>query len=227
MIFAVIDFPGSSSNDVYNSLKEVLQVEVEIVSHETEDLSAYAGIILPGGFSYGDYLRPGALAKQTKVAKAIIAAAEAGKPVLGISNGFQILIELGLLPGLLLRNEKLKFICKKIEVRVNNAKTKFTNAYEKDEILTLPIAHEQGNYYCDAALLKQLQEKEQIVFTYARENPNGSMENIAAVINERGNVLGMMPQAERAVEKIIGSEDGLKLFQSMINAWRETNVANA
>lgn len=227
MKIAVIDFPGSSSNDVYESLKEELDVNVELVSHQEEDLSAFAGVILPGGFSYGDYLRPGALAKQTNVAKAIQAVAEAGKPVLGISNGFQILIELGLLPGMMMPNEQLKFICKQVKVKVNNANTMFTSEYEKDEVITLPIAHEQGNYFCDEATLQQLIDKNQIIFTYEGSNPNGSQANIAGIINEQGNVLGMMPHPERAIEALLGSADGRKLFQSMIKAWRETDVVNA
>lgn len=194
----------------------MFDVNVELISHQVEDLSRFACIVLPGGFSYGDYLRPGALAKQTNVAKAIQVEAEAGKLVLGISNGFQVLIELGLLPGMMMPNESLKFICKQVNVKVNQADTLFTSEYEKDEVITLPIAHEQGNYDCDETTLQQLLINNQIVFTYEDSNPNGSKENIAGIINEKGNVLGVMVHPERAVEALLGSVDGYKLFQSMI-----------
>lgn len=202
-------------------------MDAEIIDHSDYDLSGYDGIILPGGFSYGDYVRPGALAKQSPIVKAVVKAAEQGKPVLGIGNGFQVLLELGLLPGMVLRNESLKFICKFVQLKVANSDTMFTKKYEQDALLSLPIAHEQGNYFCDEATMQKLNEKNRIVFTYEGENPNGSLANIAGIINERGNVLGMMPHPERAVEELLGSSDGRKLFQSIIEAWRETDVTNA
>lgn len=227
MKFAVINFPGSSCNDVAEALKDSLHVDVEIVAHYDNDLSAYDGIILPGGFSYGDYVRPGALAKLNPAAKEVVKVANSGKPVLGIGNGFQVLLELGLLPGMMLPNKNLKFICKYVNIKVVHANTMFTQQYESEEVLSLPIAHEQGNYYCADATLQQLKEQNQIVFTYEGENPNGSLANIAGLINERGNVLGMMPQPERAIDELLGSADGRKLFHSIIEAWRETDVINA
>ena len=225
MKFAVLVFPGSNCDlDMYHAIKDELGEEAEYVWHDETDLSAYDGILVPGGFSYGDYLRCGAMANQSNVMKEVKKAAEAGKPVLGVCNGFQILTEAGLLPGALLRNRDLKFICKTVELKVENNTTLFTNGYNKDEVITIPIAHGEGNYYCDDATLQQLQDNNQIVFTYNGENPNGSLENIAGIVNERGNVLGMMPHPERAVDELIGGADGLNLFKSIVKQWRESNV---
>jgi len=209
---------------MYHAIKDELGEEAEYVWHDETDLSAYDGILVPGGFSYGDYLRCGAMANQSNVMKEVKKAAEAGKPVLGVCNGFQILTEAGLLPGALLRNRDLKFICKTVELKVENNHTLFTNGYNSDEVISIPIAHGEGNYYCDDATLKQLQDNNQIVFTYNGENPNGSLENIAGIVNERGNVLGMMPHPERAVDELIGGADGLNLFKSIVKQWRESNV---
>jgi len=226
--FAVIVFPGSNCDvDMYHAIKDELGEEVEYVWHDVESLDEFDGILLPGGFSYGDYLRSGAIARFSNVMKAIIEAAEKGKPILGVCNGFQILLEAGLLPGAMRRNNSLKFICRPVELRVENNETMFTAAYEKDEVITIPIAHGEGNYYCDEEMLQKLIENRQIVFRYHTENPNGSLHDIAGIINEQGNVLGMMPHPERAVDKLLGSDDGLKLFQSIVRYWRETHVVNA
>ncbi|WP_010290926.1 phosphoribosylformylglycinamidine synthase subunit PurQ [Kurthia massiliensis] len=225
MKFAVLVFPGSNCDlDMYHAIKDELGEEAEYVWHDATDLSAYDGILVPGGFSYGDYLRCGAMANQSNVMKEVKKAAEAGKPVLGVCNGFQILTEAGLLPGALLRNRDLKFICRTVGLKVENNNTGFTNGYEAGEVINIPIAHGEGNYYCDDATLQQLKDNNQIVFTYDGDNPNGSLENIAGIINERGNVLGMMPHPERAVNELIGGADGLNLFKSIVKQWRESNV---
>ncbi|WNS76011.1 phosphoribosylformylglycinamidine synthase subunit PurQ [Bacillus sp. DTU_2020_1000418_1_SI_GHA_SEK_038] len=227
MKLAVIAFPGSNDVDMYNAVKDVLGEEVEVVSHEADSLEGFDGIILPGGASFGDYLRPGAIACHSRIIEEVKKAAEAGKPVIGVSNGFQILLEAGILPGAMKQNEGLEFICRSVEVKVENNETMFTSEYQQNEVLSLPIAHWNGNYYCDEETLKSLIENKQIVFTYNGSNPNGSLENIAGITNEKGNVLGIMPHAERAVEEIIGGLDGLKLFQSIVKNWREAHVANA
>ncbi len=227
MKFAVLVFPGSNCDiDMYHAIKDELGEEVEYVWHDTKDLSGYDGILLPGGFSYGDYLRCGAIAQFSNVMNEVKKAAEAGKPVLGICNGFQILTEAGLLPGALLRNKNLKFMCRTAELTVQNANTMFTNSYKQGDVLKVPIAHGEGNYTCDAQTLASLKANNQIVFTY-NDNPNGSVEDIAGIINERGNVLGMMPHPERAVHELIGGTDGLALFKSIVKQWRESHVSHA
>jgi phosphoribosylformylglycinamidine synthase subunit PurQ / glutaminase len=226
--FAVIVFPGSNCDvDMYHAIKDELGEEVEYVWHDADHLDEFDGILLPGGFSYGDYLRSGAIARFSNVMKAIQQAAEAGKPILGVCNGFQILLEAGLLPGAMRRNHSLKFMCRPVELRVENHETMFTSMYEKDEMITIPIAHGEGNYYCDEETLKQLIDNRQIVFRYYGENPNGSLADIAGIINEKGNVLGMMPHPERAVDELLGSADGLKLFQSIVKYWREAHVVTS
>jgi phosphoribosylformylglycinamidine synthase subunit PurQ / glutaminase len=226
--FAVIVFPGSNCDiDMFHAIKDELGEEVEYVWHDQDSLEGFDGILLPGGFSYGDYLRCGAIARFSNVMKEIIKAAEAGKPVLGVCNGFQILLEAGLLPGAMRRNESLKFICKPVELKVENNETMFSGSYSQGEVITVPIAHGEGNYYCDEETLARLQENNQIVFTYEGENPNGSISNIAGITNEKGNVLGMMPHPERAVDSLLGGADGLKLFQSIVRSWRESNVVKA
>lgn len=228
MKFAVLVFPGSNCDlDMYHAIKDELGEEAEYVWHDTKDLSSYDGILLPGGFSYGDYLRCGAIARSSNVMTEVVKAAEAGKPILGVCNGFQILTEAGLLPGALLRNKNLKFMCRTVDLKVVNNKTQFTNQYAKDEIIKVPIAHGEGNYYCDEDTLQSLKDNNQIVFTYSSENPNGSLEDIAGIVNERGNVLGMMPHPERAVNELIGGADGLAVFKSIVKQWRETHVNQA
>ena len=228
MKFAVIVFPGSNCDvDMYHAIKDELGEEVEYVWHTETDLSQFDGILLPGGFSYGDYLRCGAIARFSNVMEHVVKAADEGKPVLGVCNGFQILLEAGLLPGAMRRNESLHFICRNSQLKVENNETMFTNQYNENEVITVPIAHGEGNYYCDDATLKQLQDNNQIVFTYAGTNPNGSLENIAGITNKQGNVLGMMPHPERAVDELLSSADGLKLFKSIVKHWRESNVVTA
>ncbi|WP_153127201.1 phosphoribosylformylglycinamidine synthase subunit PurQ [Peribacillus tepidiphilus] len=228
MKFAVIVFPGSNCDvDMYHAIKDELGEEVEYVWHTEEDLDRFDGILLPGGFSYGDYLRSGAIARFSNVMKQVIKAADAGKPVLGVCNGFQILLEAGLLPGAMRRNDSLKFICRNVELKVENNETMFTGAYEKGEVITIPIAHGEGNYYCDEETLAELKDHNQIVFTYHGQNPNGSLADIAGITNAKGNVLGMMPHPERAVDSLLGSADGLKLFQSIVKYWREAHVVHA
>ncbi|WP_273127909.1 phosphoribosylformylglycinamidine synthase subunit PurQ [Metabacillus sp. HB246100] len=227
MKFAVIVFPGSNCDvDMYHAIKDELGEEVEYVRHDATDLSEFDGILLPGGFSYGDYLRSGAIARFSNVMKEVVKAAEAGKPVLGVCNGFQILLEVGLLPGAMKRNENLKFMCRPVNLVVANNETQFTTGYQKNEVISIPIAHGEGNYYCDEQTLQTLKENNQIVFTYEK-NPNGSIEDIAGITNERGNVLGMMPHPERAVDELLKSADGLTLFQSIVKNWRESHVTTA
>ena len=228
MKFAVIVFPGSNCDvDMYHAIKDELGEDVEYVWHTETDLSQFDGILLPGGFSYGDYLRCGAIARFSNVMEQVVKAADEGKPVVGVCNGFQILLEAGLLPGAMRRNESLHFICRNTQLKVENNETMFTNQYNENEVITVPIAHGEGNYYCDDATLKQLQDNNQIVFTYAGTNPNGSLEKIAGITNKQGNVLGMMPHPERAVDKLLSSADGLKLFKSIVKHWRESNVVTA
>lgn len=227
MKFAVIVFPGSNCDvDMYHAIKDELGEQVEYVWHDAESLAEFDGILLPGGFSYGDYLRSGAIARFSNVMKEVVKAAEAGKPVLGVCNGFQILLEAGLLPGAMRRNESLAFLCKPVELKVENNRTMFTADYKEGETITIPIAHGDGNYYCDEETLAKLKQNNQIVFTY-KENPNGSLADIAGIVNEKGNVLGMMPHPERAVDELLGGADGLKLFQSIVKTWREAHVVNA
>jgi len=227
MRFAVIVFPGSNCDvDMFHAIQDELGEEVEYVWHDETDLSGFDGILIPGGFSYGDYLRCGAIARFSNIMSEVVKAAEAGKPILGVCNGFQILTEAGLLPGALLRNKNLKFMCRTVSLKVENNETLFTNQYSKGELLNIPIAHGEGNYYCDEETLNQLKANNQIVFTYAGENPNGSMEDIAGIVNERGNVLGMMPHPERAVDELLGSADGLALFKSIVKQWREANYVS-
>ncbi len=211
---------------MYHAIKDELGEEVEYVWHDATSLDGFDAILLPGGFSYGDYLRTGAIARFSNVMQEVVKAAEAGKPVLGVCNGFQILLEAGLLPGAMRRNESLKFICKNVELRVENNETMFSGSYKQGETIQIPVAHGEGNYYCDEETLARLKENKQIVFTYTN-NPNGSLEDIAGIMNEQGNVLGMMPHPERAVDELLGGADGVKLFQSIVKQWRDSHVVKA
>ena len=225
MKFAVVTFPGSNCDkDIYHAVKEVMGAECEFVSHHESSLAGFDVVLLPGGFSYGDYLRCGAIARFSAIMPAIMAFAESGKPVFGTCNGFQILVEAGLLPGALKPNQQFKFVCGSAPLKVVNNQTLFTNAYEAGEEIALPIAHGEGNYYCDEATLAELVANDQIVFTYRENNPNGSLSNIAGIINKEGNVLGMMPHPERAMEELLGSTDGVKFFQSIINQLGKVTV---
>lgn len=222
MKFALIVFPGSNCDvDMYHAVKDELGEDVQYVWHDRADLDGFDAVLLPGGFSYGDYLRCGAIASLSNVIAAIKKANDAKKPILGVCNGFQILTEAGLLPGALLRNKEIKFACKTVDLLVENSETIFSSLYAKGETIKVPIAHGEGNYYCDEGTVRQLRENHQIVFTYAN-NPNGSICDIAGITNRQGNVLGMMPHPERAVDSLLGSDDGLKLFRSILQTWRKS-----
>lgn len=226
MRVAVVVFPGSNCDvDLLWAIEEIAGAKACYVSHQTESLVGFDAVFLPGGFSYGDYLRCGAIARFSKIIPEVSRFAEEGKPVFGTCNGFQILTEIGLLPGTLIKNDSLKFICKTVGLQVRNNQTLFTSEYQKDETIHLPIAHGEGNYYCDDKTLKMLEQNHQIVFTYADKNPNGSKANIAGIVNQRGNVLGMMPHPERAVEQLLGSKDGLRLFESVLKNHKKVGVS--
>ncbi|CAI2653234.1 Phosphoribosylformylglycinamidine synthase subunit PurQ [Apilactobacillus kunkeei] len=217
MKFAVISFPGSNCDmDMYYAVRDSLNEDVDLVTSDATNLDGYDGVLIPGGFSYGDYLRSGAVARFAPVMESVKEMATEGKPVLGVCNGFQILTEANLLPGSLQHNTSMEFISDWSKLRVQNNDTMFTDQYEESEVIDIPIAHGEGNYYCDDETLAQLKANDQIVFTY-EDNPNGSCDSIAGVVNEQGNVLGMMPHPERAVESILGGTDGLKLFKSLLN----------
>ena len=219
--FGVVVFPGSNcDHDAYNTLKHILNQDTEFLWHKDSSIGDRNVIIVPGGFSYGDYLRCGAISRFSNIMKDVVRFANNGGIVAGICNGFQIVCEAGLLPGTLLRNSNLKFACKNVTLNIENKKTIFTAAYNvkmiKDKI-SLPIAHGDGNYYCDETTLKELEDNGQVVFRY-KDNPNGSIDNIAGITNKKGNVLGMMPHPERASEMIVGGEDGRYLFESIIQS---------
>jgi phosphoribosylformylglycinamidine synthase len=227
MKFGVVMFPGSNcDHDAYHAVGAVLGEPVEFIWHQSEDLCGADAIILPGGFSYGDYLRTGAIARFSPVMRAVEKFARGGGLVLGICNGFQILLEAGLLPGAMLRNAGLRFVCRQVYLRVENADTPFTGAARRGQILKMPVAHGDGNYTCDDETLRELEHFGRVVFRYttadgtndAAGNPNGSRANIAGIVNREGNVLGLMPHPERAVEAALGSEDGLVVFRSMVAA---------
>lgn len=225
MKFAVLVFPGSNCDiDCYKAVEETIGQTVDYVWHTATDLSAYDCIIVPGGFSYGDYLRCGAISRFAPVMNEVAKAAEQGKYIIGICNGFQILTEAGLLPGALLRNEGMKFICHDSVLKVENNNTPFTREYEAGEEIVIPIAHGEGNYYCDEETLAEITANNQIVFTY-KNNHNGSLNNIAGVSNKAGNVVGMMPHPERAVNEVLGTTDGKRMFTSILNAWRDQHDA--
>jgi phosphoribosylformylglycinamidine synthase len=230
MRWAVIQFPGSNCDqDVLHVLKNVLAQEVEYVWHKDSSLAGADAVVLPGGFSYGDYLRCGAIARFSPIMPAVKQAAAAGKTVLGICNGFQILCESGLLPGALTRNAGLKYVCKPVHVRVENSDTPYTNACREGEVLTIPIGHMEGNYFCDQATLAELRRDHRILFRYStptgevtlQANPNGSLDNIAGISNRGGNVLGMMPHPERASEMVLGGREGFKIFESLAGIMAE------
>ena len=217
MKFAVIVFPGSNcDNDAYHVIEKQLGMSVDFIWHKDNNLDAYDSIIIPGGFSYGDYLRAGAVARFSNIMEEIKKASKKGKSIIGICNGFQILVESGLLPGALITNKSTNFISKSINLEVINHDSIFTKNYNNNEIISMPIAHKQGNYYADKDLLKRLRDNNQIAFKY-QNNPNGSCDDIAGIFNDKKNILGMMPHPERAAENILGSQDGIKIFESMIS----------
>ena len=245
MKFGVVVFPGSNcDHDAFYAIGKILEKPVEFIWHQSEDLAGCDAIILPGGFSYGDYLRTGAIARFSPVMKSVEKFAKSGGMVLGICNGFQILCEAGLLPGAMMRNSGLRFICRHVHIRVEETDTPFTCAAQQGQILKIPIAHSDGNYTADEDTLAGLEKNRQIIFRYtsadgsdllrgdreaadAAGNPNGSMHNIAGVCNREHNVAGLMPHPERAVESALDSADGLVIFQSMVEALVEAAKATA
>jgi phosphoribosylformylglycinamidine synthase subunit PurQ / glutaminase len=225
MKFGVLVFPGSNcDHDTFNVIAEVARQPVTFLWHDSEDLQGVDAVLVPGGFAYGDYLRTGAIARFSPVMQSVKKFADGGGLVLGICNGFQILTEAGLLPGALMRNAGLKYICKQVHLRVETADSPFTNALVKGEVLQIPIGHMEGNYFCTPHQLQQLEAEDRIAFRYATPagevtpvaNPNGSLSSIAGILNAQRNVLGMMPHPDRSSEKMLGSSDGWKIFSSMI-----------
>ena len=224
MKFGIVVFPGSNCDrDCFRVVKEVLKEEAIYIWHKDKDLSGVDCIILPGGFSYGDYLRTGSIASYSPVMENVVKFAFNGGYIIGICNGFQILLESGLLPGAMIKNKSLKFICRNVNIKVENTGTPFTLKYNSGDVLTIPIAHSDGNYFADEDTLKNLEENGQIVFKYCSSegsvsedfNPNGSRNNIAGICSENGRVLGMMPHPERVSESILGSDDGVGIFKSI------------
>jgi phosphoribosylformylglycinamidine synthase len=233
--FGVVVFPGSNcDHDAFHAIGHVLQKPVEFIWHQSQELHNCDAIILPGGFSYGDYLRTGAIARFSPVMNSVEKFAKSGGLVLGICNGFQILLEAGLLPGAMMRNSGLRFICKHVYIRVET-NSPFTNAAKEGQILKIPIAHSDGNYTCDEATVAELEKERQILFRYTTPdgkddnagNPNGSMANIAGICNRERNVAGLMPHPERAVEGVLDSEDGLVILRSMAEALMGAAKASA
>jgi phosphoribosylformylglycinamidine synthase subunit PurQ / glutaminase len=216
--FGVVVFPGSNCDrDVAYVTRDVLQIPTRMVWHQETNIDDLDVVVLPGGFSYGDYLRCGAIARFSPIVQAIVDHAAKGKYVLGICNGFQVLTEIGLLPGALVRNRDLHFICDRVPLKIHQNTAPWTSSYVDNEI-TLPIAHGEGCYFAEADTLAQLEDKQQVLFKYAGENPNGSLQSIAGICNDRKNVLGMMPHPERAADSTLGSTDGLGIFQSLVMA---------
>ena len=214
--FAVIVFPGSNcDHDAHHVLKNTFNRKVDFIWHKESNLDNYDAILIPGGFSYGDYLRTGAIAKFSPIMKEVVNLAKKGTPVIGICNGFQILLEAGLLPGALINNKNIKFLSQMVDLNVVTSNTIFTKNISKGKSLSMPIAHKEGNYIADKSTIDTLEQNDQIVFRY-NNNPNGSINNIAGIINSERNVLGMMPHPERACSHMLGSEDGKYIFQSML-----------
>jgi phosphoribosylformylglycinamidine synthase len=227
MKFGVLVFPGSNcDHDTYNVIAEIAHQPVTFLWHDSEDLAGVDAVLVPGGFAYGDYLRTGAIARFSPVMQSVKRFADAGGLVLGICNGFQILTESGLLPGALMRNAGLKYICKQVHLRVETTDSAFTNQLGKGDVLQIPIGHMEGNYFCTPEELHRLESEDRVAFRYATvegaitsaANPNGSLANIAGILNEKRNVLGMMPHPDRSSEKLLGSSDGWKIFASMVEA---------
>jgi phosphoribosylformylglycinamidine synthase subunit PurQ / glutaminase len=224
--FGVVVFPGSNCDfDTFHALKDVVGQPTTYLWHKEHDLKGVDCIVLPGGFSYGDYLRSGAIARFSPLMREVREFADRGGLVLGICNGFQVLLELGLLPGAMLRNKNLKFLCQFVHIRIENDRTRFSHKGKKGQVLKIPIAHFDGNYYAPPEVLEDIEKNKQVIFRYADEkgrlseqaNVNGSLNCIAGLMNRRGNVMGMMPHPERASETLLGSKDGLVIFKSMIS----------
>ncbi|MEO6724515.1 MAG: phosphoribosylformylglycinamidine synthase subunit PurQ [Blastocatellia bacterium] len=227
MKFGVVIFPGSNcDHDTYHVISKVIGQPVDFIWHKEEDIDRFDAIILPGGFSYGDYLRSGAIARFSPVMRSVVEFARDGGLVLGICNGFQILCESGLLPGALLRNRDLKFICEHLHIKVEQTGTPFTSAYSAAQVLSAPIAHGEGNYFCDETTLNELESEGRVIFRYCdaeglvtdEANPNGSLKNIAGICNRERNVMGLMPHPERVAESMLGCKDGRAMFFSMADA---------
>jgi phosphoribosylformylglycinamidine synthase len=225
MKFGIVTFPGSNGDyDAFQTVTDILGEDATYLWHKDHDLQGSDVVILPGGFSYGDYLRAGAIARFSPIMREVAAHAKAGGPVLGICNGFQIACEAGLLPGALMRNSHLQFVSAEVRIRVENSDTMFTNLYERGEVLRMPVAHGDGRYVAPAGILEELEGEDRVIFRYADAdgtisagaNPNGSERNIAGIINEGGNVLGLMPHPERACSPLLGSTDGLRLLESIL-----------
>ncbi len=235
MKFGVVVFPGSNcDHDTYHTISKVIGQPVDFIWHRQSSLADCDAVILPGGFSYGDYLRTGAIARFSPVMTAVKEFASRGGLVLGICNGFQILCEAGLLPGALMRNGNLKFICEHIQMRVEATDTPFTSRCQRGQVLSVPIAHGDGNYFCDAETLAELERENRIIFRYSepsgavtqKANPNGSLNNIAGICNRERNVLGLMPHPERASEELLGSSDGRIIFRSLADTLAELAKAS-
>ncbi|HPR62802.1 MAG TPA: phosphoribosylformylglycinamidine synthase subunit PurQ [Thermoanaerobaculia bacterium] len=232
MKVAVVTFPGSNCDeDVEHVLNHVIGLPAQRIWHREEDLSSYDAIVMPGGFAHGDYLRAGAIARFSPVMNEVIRMARNGFPVIGICNGFQVLLESGLLPGAMLRNAHLKFLCQDVHLRVEQTGTPFTTAYDRNQVIRVPIAHMEGNYFAPPDLIEELEANGQIVFRYVhpdgrREdtafeaNPNGALHSIAGIRNREGNVVGLMPHPERCSESVLGNTDGRKVFDSLLNHLR-------
>lgn len=223
MKFAVLVFPGSNCDrDMYNAAIKS-GVDAAYVDYRETTLDGFDGVLIPGGFSFGDYLRSGAMASVAPIIKEVKRFAKEAKPVLGVCNGFQILTEIGLLPGALLHNDSHLFISRNETLKITNNQTPFTHLYVKNENVVYPVAHGEGHYYCTDEIYRELNDNNQIILKYTN-NPNGSYEDIAGIVNKEGNVCGMMPHPERALETLLGTNSGVKLFESMVKSWREQNV---
>lgn len=229
MKFGVVQFPGSNcDDDAYHAIGSIIQQPVDFIWHQSEEVSGFDIIVVPGGFAFGDYLRTGAIARFSPVMRAVERFARSGGLVLGICNGFQILLEAGLLPGAMMRNKQLRFLCRQVHIRVESTDTPFTCKAKCGQVLEIPIAHMEGNYFCDARTLSELECNDQVIFRYAHPdgrvagvddfeaNPNGALASIAGICNRERNVLGLMPHPERAVESPLGSADGLVIFRSIV-----------
>lgn len=223
MKFAVLVFPGSNCDrDMFNAAIKS-GVDAAYVDYRETSLEGFDGVLIPGGFSFGDYLRSGAMASVAPIINEVKRLAKEGKPVLGVCNGFQILTEIGLLPGALLHNDSHLFISRNETLKIVNNQTLFTHLYEDNQEVIYPVAHGEGHYYCTEEIFNELEQNNQIILKYI-DNPNGSYEDIAGIVNKEGNVCGMMPHPERALETLLGTDSGVKLFESMVKSWREQHV---